>query len=127
MKRTNVTAAIIRQGGKILICQRAEKGNCSNLWEFPGGKQEAGETLEECLIRECKEELGLTIKIKNVYAKTSHKYGEREMDFIFFNAGIIGGEIKMKVHQDIKWVTAQELGGYTFCPADVEVAERLRP
>lgn len=126
MKKTNVTAAIIRQDDKILICQRAEGGSCSGLWEFPGGKLEDGESLDECLVRECREELGLRIKIKEIYAKTSYKYGEKEMDFTFFNAEIIEGEIKMKVHQDIKWVNGQELKFYTFCPADVEIAARLR-
>jgi 8-oxo-dGTP diphosphatase len=122
---TNVTAAIIQQGDKILICRRAEGDSCSGLWEFPGGKQEENETLEECLIRECREELGLRIKIKDVYLKKSWRYGKKEMEFTFFNAEIIDGEVKMKVHQDIKWVMADELSNYIFCPADVEVAERL--
>jgi 8-oxo-dGTP diphosphatase len=123
---TNVTAAIIRQDDKILICQRAEGDSCSGLWEFPGGKLEENETLEECLIRECREELGLKLKIKDVYLEKSWRYGEKEMELTFFNAEITDGEVKMKVHQDVKWATPQELGNYTFCPADVEVAERLR-
>lgn len=125
MNRTKVTAAIIRLEDRILICQRAEGGSCPGLWEFPGGKLEAGESLEECLIRECKEELGMHIGIQDVYMQTSYKYSDKEMDFIFFRAEMINGEIKMKVHQDIKWVKVQELDDYIFCPADVEVVRRL--
>lgn len=120
-----VTAAIIRKGDRILICRRAEGGSCSGLWEFPGGKLEQGENLEECLVRECREELGLHLRIKDVFAQTSYNYGDKDMEFTFFNTEIIGGELKMKVHQDIKWVKPEELRVYTFCPADVEVAERL--
>lgn len=125
MNITQVTAAIIRQDDKVLICQRAQGESCSNLWEFPGGKLEVCETLEECLIRECKEELGISIRVKDIFARTSHKDGDKEMGFTFFHAEIMDGELKMKVHQDVRWVTSQELGSYTFCPADVEIAERL--
>ncbi|HHV65176.1 MAG TPA: (deoxy)nucleoside triphosphate pyrophosphohydrolase [Peptococcaceae bacterium] len=120
-----VTAAIIRQGDRILICRRAEGGSCSGLWEFPGGKLEQGESLEECLLRECREELGLHLKIKDVFARTSYNYGDKDLEFIFFSAEIIGGELKMKVHQEIEWVKPEELRFYAFCPADVEVARRL--
>lgn len=126
MDGIQVTAAIIQQEGKILICQRAYGGNCSYLWEFPGGKLEVGETLEGCVIRECKEELGLTIKVTDVFAETTHFYGEKKMIFTFFNVGIVSGEIIRKVHQDIRWVPAEELEYYSFCPADVDIAERLR-
>lgn len=122
---TKVTAAIIRQDDKILICRRGLGGSCSGLWEFPGGKLEIGETLENCLIRECQEELGLQIKIKDIFTQTSHIYGDKKMDFTFFNAEIISGEMKMSVHQDIQWVTPKELKHYTFCPADVEIARSL--
>lgn len=123
---TKVAAAIIRQDDKILICRRGAGGSCSGLWEFPGGKLEDCETLEDCLIRECWEELGLLIKIKGIYTQTSHFYGDKKMDFTFFDAEIMSGEMQMSVHQDIRWVMPKELDKYAFCPADVEVAERLR-
>ncbi|AFV03499.1 hypothetical protein UNSWDHB_514 [Dehalobacter sp. UNSWDHB] len=124
-KITQVTAAILRQDGKILICQRDNSGSCPSLWEFPGGKQEEGETLAECLVRECQEELGVTVRVGEVFAESWYMYGDKEMQFTFFDCRIIGGKLQRTVHQDIRWVRAEELGRYTFCPADVEVAERL--
>ncbi len=122
---THVTAAIIRRNGKILICQRAEGGSCAWLWEFPGGKVEKGETPEHSLIRECREELGLDIYVKGVFAEKTWKYPEREIAFTFYYANITGGELRMNAHNAICWVSPQELKNYTFCPADVEIAERL--
>lgn len=125
-KVTQVTAAILRRGDKILICQREKIGSCALLWEFPGGKQEEGETLAECLIRECQEELGVTIQVGDVFTETQYTYGDNQMHFTFFDSRIIEGELQRTVHRDIRWVRAEELGQYTFCPADVEVAGRLR-
>ncbi|UWG95420.1 (deoxy)nucleoside triphosphate pyrophosphohydrolase [Dehalobacter sp. DCM] len=124
-KITAVTAAIIRKGDDILICQRAEGGSCSLLWEFPGGKQEVGETLKACLIRECLEELGVVIHVEDIYSQVNYTYGEKEMAFTFFHAHIISGQLKKRVHQDIRWVKRDELKAYEFCPADVEVARGL--
>lgn len=122
---TQVTAAILRQDDKILICQRDDSGSCPLLWEFPGGKQEEGESLAECLVRECQEELGVTIKVGAVFVERRYTYGENEMFFTFFECRIVEGELERKIHQDIRWVQAEELGQYEFCPADVDVAERL--
>lgn len=120
-----VAAAIIKRDDKILICQRGEGGNCSNLWEFPGGKQEQNETLEECLIRECREELSIDIKLNGVFAGTSYKYPDREIEFTFFEAEITGGALRENVHKCVMWVEIGELKNYEFCPADVEVVEKL--
>lgn len=122
---TKVAAAIIRCDDKILICKRGAGGNCEYLWEFPGGKQEENESLTECLERECKEELGITIKINGIYEKSVYKYPDREIAFTFFNAEIKEGKLKPYVHQEIRWVAARELSGYEFCPADKEVVKRL--
>lgn len=120
-----VTAAIIRQNDRILICKRGAGGSCAFLWEFPGGKLEVGETLEECLIRECKEELEIDIAIKCIFAETTYKYPDREIAFTFFTAEIMGGELKMNVHNDMQWVLPSELKDYEFCPADMEIIRRL--
>lgn len=120
-----VTAAIIKDKDKILICQRAEDDECNLLWEFPGGKREEGETLEECIIREIQEELGIGIKVMSVFAKTVYYYAEKEIHFTFFNAEIIVGNLKTMVHKDAKWVTKSELDKYIFMPADVEIVESL--
>jgi mutator protein MutT len=120
-----VAAAIIRQKDKILICQRGAGGNCAFFWEFPGGKQEKDETLEQCAVRECKEELKIDIKIKDIFAETTYQYPEKEIGFTFFNAEIVSGEIKISVHNDYKWVLPSELRNYEFCPADVSVVNSL--
>jgi 8-oxo-dGTP diphosphatase len=120
-----VTAAIIYHNDKILICQRAEGSSCSLLWEFPGGKLEPGEMLEECIVRECKEELDIDIRPLKIYQQMSYQYPEREIYFTFFIAEILGGQIKKNVHKDIKWVEPSELGQYEFCPADVEIVNKL--
>jgi len=122
---TKVAAAIIRRDDKILICKRGAGGNCEFLWEFPGGKQERGETLEECLERELKEELGIKIRINGVFDETTYKYSDREISFTFFNAEISEGEPVPSVHQEIRWVYPAELKDYEFCPADKEIVKKL--
>lgn len=121
----HVTAAIIRKAGKILICQRGKEGNCPSLWEFPGGKQELGETPEQCIIRECKEELDIEIAVESVFAETTYQYPNREIAFTFFNAVLLYGELKRAVHQDFRWVSLDELKNFEFCPADVEIVKLL--
>lgn len=124
-KMTKVAAAIIRKKDKLLICQRGPGGSTAFLWEFPGGKVEANETLEECLVRECKEELEIDIKVGKVFAETEFKYPDRSIAFTFFEAKLIGGRTRANVHKDVKWVTAAELVDYDFCPADLEIIQRL--
>ena len=80
-----VAAAIIRDGDKILICQRADDDDCGMLWEFPGGKREIGETLEQCIIREMREELELEICIQGIFAQTYYPFNGRDIYFTFFN------------------------------------------
>lgn len=115
-----VTAAIIRRSGKILICRRAE-GSCAHLWEFPGGKTEAGETLFECLTRELREELSIEITPLREYCRSV--YGE--LSFVFIEAEIASGEPQLYVHEELRWVSPEELTGFEWCPADRTVAEKL--
>lgn len=124
---TKVAAAIIvNKKGEILICQRREDSYCPLMWEFPGGKLESNETLQECLIRECKEELEINIEIKELFAETTYTYPERKIDFTFFISEIVTGEVKNNVHKNTKWISPSELNKYTFCPADVPVVEKLK-
>ena len=123
--QVQVTAAIIQQEGKYLICQRAHDDSLPLMWEFPGGKLEPGETLEECIIRECQEELGVDIRICGEFGKTSYPYKQWELVFTFFDAEIAVGTPVTTVHEQIRWVSAAELKKYTFCPADVEIVEKL--
>mgnify|MGYP000896386312 CR=1 FL=1 len=121
-----VTAAIIRSGEKILICQRAADDERGLLWEFPGGKREENETLEECIIREIKEELELDIKPLGVFTKSIYEYGGNKIYFTVFNAEIVGGSLKLNVHNAARWVTIEEMSGYEFMPADIEFVKKLQ-
>ena len=120
-----VTAAIFFQDGTYWICQRAYDDTLPLLWEFPGGKAEDGETLEQCIIRECQEELGVDIKVCGEVGKTSYPHGSSDLEFTFFSAEIIGGTLTTIIHEKINWVPAENLKDYTFCPADVEIVEKL--
>ena len=121
-----VSAAIIRNtAGEILICQRGAGGSCAFLWEFPGGKQEAGETAADCLVRECREELGIEIDIVALLEQTSYTYPDNKIGLSFFAAKITGGVPQKSVHQKILWVRPAELLQYQFCPADTEIVSRL--
>lgn len=120
-----VTAAIIRDGDKILICQRAADDECAMLWEFPGGKRENGETLEECIIREIREELELDIRVLGIFTKSIYHFNNNEIYFTLYNAEIIGGELQRNVHNAVEWVTVEEIGEYDFMPADIGFVEKI--
>lgn len=118
-----VTAAIIREGEKILICQRPKGKNCELLWEFPGGKIEPGESGEQCIVRECQEELDVTVKpLKKVFDVTS-AYTDRTIHLQFYECEILKSVPAAKEHQVICWVTKAELDRYSFCPADQKMIE----
>ena len=117
-----VTAAIIKNKDKILICQRPKGKKMADMWEFPGGKTEVGETSEQCIIRECNEELDITISIDNIFADIT----KEDLHITFFICRIVEGTIKLKEHQDSRWVTKEELSDYTFCPPDTKVIEMLQ-
>lgn len=121
-----VSAAIIKNSdGDLLICQRKSGGSCAYLWEFPGGKQEEGESPEACLIRECEEELGVKVRITGLYANKKYQYPENEYFFSFYTAEITSGNIMMLAHNDLAWVPIDELEKYAFCPADVDIVNQL--
>ena len=123
---TRVSAAIIKNSdNEILICQRGLGGSCEFLWEFPGGKIEQGESPEECLVRECLEELEIEIEILELFEQTKYSYPEREIEFMFFTASLKKGVPVPSVHNCIKWVLPDKLQDYEFCPADVSVIEKL--
>ncbi len=121
----NVTAGIIKENDRYLICQRALDDECPTYWEFPGGKQEEGETLEECITRELKEELDVGTKVLKKFDTTEFSVEGKEIHVTFFLCEIICGDIKMNVHMDIKWVYPHQLKDFKFLPADKDVIERL--
>ena len=123
---TRVSAAIIKNSdNEILICQRGLGGSCEFLWEFPGGKIEPGESPEECLVRECREELEIDIEVLDLFEETRYSYLERDIEFMFFTASLKKGVPVPSVHNCIKWVLPDKLQDYEFCPADVSVIEKL--
>ncbi|NLJ65415.1 MAG: 8-oxo-dGTP diphosphatase MutT [Christensenellaceae bacterium] len=120
-----VTAAIIRQNGKILICQRPADKNCGLLWEFPGGKIEVGESGEQCVIRECYEELGIMLRVECELTDVVYKYPDRTVHIYFYLCEIVSGVPKNKEHNAIAWITPNELRQYKFCPADAKMLKML--
>ena len=121
-----VVAALIRQGDRFMICQRPPHKARGLLWEFVGGKVEAGETKEEALIRECREELDITLSVRDVFCELTHVYPDLTVHLTLFNAEIAQGEPKLLEHNDLKWITVSEIDDYDFCPADEEILKLLR-
>jgi 8-oxo-dGTP diphosphatase len=121
-----VVAGLIWKEGKFMICQRPENKARALLWEFVGGKVEKGESREDALVRECKEELDVTVKPLDVFCTVDHIYPDITIRLILFNAEIVEGEPKMLEHNDLKWITAEEIDNYQFCPADKEILERIK-
>ena len=121
-----VAAAIIEKQGKILIGKRRGSGSCAGLWEFPGGKQEPGETLPEALRRECREELGIAVSAGGLCARIVHQYPDREVGLSFFYAMAEDGVPEARVHEEeLRWAEPEELARLPFCPADTELAASL--
>lgn len=120
-----VAAAVIEKDGKILIAQRSLKDVFGGLWEFPGGKVELGETLEEALKRELYEELEIVAEIGSFLCNSLFVYKNRNMEMNVFNIISFTGELRCHVHQDVRWVTREELRDYSFTQPDYSVIELL--
>ena len=125
MKITEVVAALIWQGDQFMICQRPAHKARGLLWEFVGGKVELGETKEQALIRECREELAVTLSVGDVFMDGIHEYPDLTVHLTLFNATIAEGEPVMLEHNDIRWITPSKIPNYDFCPADEEILEKL--
>ena len=123
---TEVVAALIWEGDKFMICQRPAHKARGLLWEFVGGKVEMGETKERALIRECREELAVTVAPRDVFMDVVHEYPDLTVHLTLFNASIAEGTPKMLEHNDIQWITVGEIDNYAFCPADETILARLK-
>ena len=123
---TEVVAALIWEGERFLACQRPAHKARGLLWEFVGGKVEPGETKEEALQRECREELGVTLKVGAPFMEVVHTYPDLTIRLTLFHGEILEGEPQKLEHNDIRWVTIQEMDRLAFCPADQEILARLR-
>lgn len=109
-----------------LICQRPANKARPLLWEFVGGKVEPGETKEQALIRECQEELAITLSVGEVFMDVVHEYPDITIRLTLFNATIAEGVPQKLEHNDIQWITVDEIDQYNFCPADTEILLQLK-
>lgn len=123
---TEVVAALIWDQDKFMICQRPIHKARGLLWEFVGGKVEPGETKEQALIRECQEELAITLDVGEVFMDVVHEYPDLTVHLTLFHATISEGIPQKMEHNDIRWITADEIDQYEFCPADEEILTRLK-
>jgi len=123
---TEVVAALIWDQERFLICQRPAHKARGLLWEFVGGKVELGETKEEALIRECKEELDVTVVVDDVFMEVNHIYPDITVHLTLFNSRIVDGEIKLLEHNAVSWISVGEIDLYEFCPADEEILLKLK-
>ena len=121
-----VVAGLIWNGNRFMICQRPKDKARALLWEFVGGKIEPNESGEGALIRECKEELDIVVKPLDVFCDVVHTYPDIVVHLTLYNAEILSGEPKLLEHNDLKWITADEIDNYEFCPADIEILERIK-
>ena len=120
-----VVATLIWKGNKFMICQRPAHKARGLLWEFVGGKVEQGESKEQALIRECKEELDVLLSVGDVFVSVIHEYPDLTVHLTLFNANIAEGEPQKLEHNDIKWITPSEIPNYDFCPADKEILAKI--
>ncbi len=121
----DVSAALIFQDGRLLITRRHAHSHLGGLWEFPGGKREPGETFEQCLVREIREELGIEIAVGTLFSELTHAYRERTVHLKFFACRRTAGEPKPIGCAELKWVRKDKLADYKFPEADARLLEQL--
>ena len=121
-----VVAALIWDKDKFMICQRPAHKARAFLWEFVGGKVESGETKEQALIRECKEELAVTLSVEDVFMDVVHEYPDITVHLTLFNATISEGVPQKLEHNDIRWISPTEIPNYDFCPADKNILRKIK-
>jgi 8-oxo-dGTP diphosphatase len=120
-----VVAALIWDNDKFMICQRPANKARGLLWEFVGGKVEPGETREQALVRECREELAVTLSVGNIFMDVIHVYPDITVHLTLFHAAIAEGIPQKLEHEDIRWITPKEIPEYDFCPADEEILKKI--
>ena len=125
-RMVEVVAALIWDKDKFMICHRPAHKARGLLWEFVGGKVEPGETKEQALIRESQEELAINLDMGEVFMDVTHEYTDLMVHLTLFRAAIQDGVTQKLEHNDIRWITVEEIDQYEFCPADVEILERLK-
>ena len=125
-KMTDVAAAVIFRDNKVFIARRSEGQRLAGFWEFPGGKIEQGESGAEAIIREIKEELGITVQVGGFIGQCVHHYGTWSIRLMVYECDWVSGRLVPKVHDDTAWVGADELDSYSLAPADIHFVEAVR-
>jgi 8-oxo-dGTP diphosphatase len=120
-----VSAGLIFRSGKILITQRHAGAHLGGLWEFPGGKRELGETFEQCLARELREELGIQVQVGALFESVTHAYAGKTVHLQFFLCRLPQGEPQLLGCAALKWVTREELAAHEFPAADATLLQQL--
>ena len=123
---TEVVAALIWEHCRFLICQRPAHKARGLLWEFVGGKVEQGETMADALIRECREELDVTVRVDDVFTQVVHQYPDILIRLTLFNCRIAEGTPKLLEHHDMRWIHPHEISEFDFCPADKDILALIR-
>lgn len=123
---TDVVAALIWDGDRFLACQRPAHKARGLLWEFVGGKVEPGETHAQALIRECREELDIQVRVGELFMELIHEYPDLTVRLSLYHAEIEDGIPKKLEHHDLRWLLPSEIDRYSFCPADVEILNRIK-
>ena len=119
----DVTAAVIARDGRVLLCRRPQGKHHAGLWEFPGGKTEPGETLEACVARECREELGIDLRVGRALACVVRD----GLRITFLAAQIVRGEPQLLEHSALAWVTPEQARTYALCPSDAQMLAQTAP
>jgi 8-oxo-dGTP diphosphatase len=123
---TIVAAAVVIESSRVLLTQRAEGQHLAGLWEFPGGKLEHGESPEQALVRECREECGIEIEVAEILDVTFHRYPEKDVLLLFYRCSLVSGEVRHLQVADHAWVAPKELDRYELPPADEQVVARIQ-
>ena len=121
-----VVAALIWDNDKFMICQRPAHKARGLLWEFVGGKTEAGETMAQALIRECMEELDVKVSVGDLFMQVVHEYPDILIRLSLFHCTIADGVPKALEHNDIRWIHPSQTDNFHFCPADTDILEEIK-
>ena len=124
-KVIDVAAAIIMQDGLIMVARRAKGEDLEQKWEFPGGKIEPDETPEKCLQREMEEEFAIIVQVKNFVEESLYHYPEKSIRLLAYEVVWLDGDIVLRVHDKIDWVSPDSLLKKDMAPADIPIAQAL--
>jgi 8-oxo-dGTP diphosphatase len=122
----SVTAAILIDGDRVLIAQRGKADHLAGKWEFPGGKIEPGESPEDCLIREMKEEFGIDVAVTGFFAKNVYKYETLTVELLAYYVSSSCGKFRLNAHAAMEWAPLNRLDRFDFAPADIPFAQKLQ-